>query len=339
MPDLGGFELRDPLFLLVAVLALPVYWLASRLPAVVTYSSLDLVEGAPRSLRSRLASLPAILLAVAIVALAIALAGPRTGDATSQVHREGIAIAMVVDRSGSMQARDFVQGDASVNRLDVVKEVFRTFVEKPARSDDLIGLVTFARYADGACPLTGDHGNLLAILEQQEIVTEPTEDGTAVGEGLALAVERLRHQEVRSKVAILLTDGVSNAGDITPMQAAELAVQHGIKVYTIGAGTTGWAPVPVRLPGGAVALRRAYVEIDEETLREIAERTEARYFHAGDADALAEVIDEIDRMERSEITEVRYLEYEHHHAAFVMLAILLMAGSSLLSGTWLRRLP
>jgi Ca-activated chloride channel family protein len=339
MPELGSLELRDPLFLAVAVLALPVYWLASRLASAVTYSSLGLVDAAPRSLRTRLSTLPAALLAFAVVALAVALAGPRTGDATSQVHREGIAIAMIVDRSGSMQARDFVRGDASVNRLDVVKEVFREFVRKPGRADDLIGLVTFARYADGACPLTGDHGNLAAILEQQEIVSDPAEDGTAVGEGLALAVERLRHQEVRSKVAILLTDGVSNAGDITPIQAAELAVQQGIKVYTIGAGHTGWAPVPVRLPGGAVSLRRAFVEMDEDTLREIAERTGARYFHAGDAEALSSVIGEIDRMERSEITEVRYLEYEYHHAAFVAGAILLMGASSLLSGTWLRRLP
>jgi Ca-activated chloride channel family protein len=339
MPDLAGLDLRDPVFLLVAVLALPVYYLASRLPSVVTYSSLAIVDGAPRSLRSRLSSLPAVLLALAVVALAVALAGPRTGDATSKVHREGIAIAMVVDRSGSMQARDFVEGDASASRLDVVKKVFRDLVEKPGRADDLIGLVTFARYADGACPLTSDHGNLLAILEQQEIVTERAEDGTAVGEGLALAVERLRHQDVRSKVAILLTDGVSNAGDITPLQAAELAEQHGIKVYTIGAGRTGWAPVPVQLPGGSVALRRAFVEMDEETLREIAERTGARYFHAADADTLSDVIEEIDRLERSEIVEVRYLQYEHHYASFVVLAIVFMLTSSLLAGTWLRRLP
>ncbi|MFP6624644.1 MAG: VWA domain-containing protein [Myxococcota bacterium] len=339
MLELGGFELRDPLFLLVGLLALPVYWLASRLPSVVTYSSLTLVDAAPRSLRSRLAWLPAVLLGLAVVALAIALAGPRTGEATSQVHREGIAIAMVVDRSGSMQARDFVEGDTSVNRLDVVKQVFRDFVEKSGRVDDLIGLVTFARYADGACPLTGDHGNLLAILEQQEIVTDREEDGTAVGEGLALAVERLRHQEVRSKVVILLTDGVSNAGNITPLQATELAIRQGIKVYTIGAGHTGWAPVPVRLPGGSLALRRAFVEMDEATLREIAERTQARYFRAGDADALSEVIEEIDRLERSEISEVRYLEYEPHYAAFVIGAMVFMLTSSLLSGTWLRRLP
>ncbi len=339
MPDWGGLELRDPFFLLVGLLAIPVYLLASRLPAAVTYSSLALVDRAPRSLRTRLASLPAGLLAFAVLALAVALAGPRTGDATSKVHKEGIAIAMVVDRSGSMQARDFVEGDASANRLDVVKKVFRDFVQKPDRRDDLIGLVTFARYADGACPLTSDHGNLLSILEQQEIVSEREEDGTAVGEGLALAVERLRHQEVRSKVAIVLTDGVNNAGNITPLQAAELAEQYGIKVYTIGAGRTGWAPVPVRLPGGAVALRRAFVEMDEDTLREIAERTGARYFHATDADALEQVIDEIDHLERSEIVEVRYLEYEPHYAGFVVAALALMLASSLLSGTWLRRLP
>jgi Ca-activated chloride channel family protein len=339
MPELGGLELRDPLFLLIALLAPPVYFLAARLPSAVRYSSLVLVDAAPRSLRTRLAALPAALLAVAVLALAVALAGPRTGDASSKVHREGIAIVMVVDRSGSMQARDFVEDDASTSRLDVVKQVFREFVEKPGRSNDLIGLVSFARYADGACPLTADHGNLLNILGQQEIVTERAEDGTAVGEGLALAVERLRHQEVRSKVAILLTDGVNNSGDITPRQAAELAEQHGIKVYTIGAGRTGWAPVPVRLPGGGVALRRAFVEMDEETLSEIAERTGARYFHAADAEALGEVIEEIDRLERSEIVEVRYLEYEHHYAGFVVLAIVCMLASSLLAGTWLRRLP
>jgi Ca-activated chloride channel family protein len=339
MADLGSLELRDPIFLLVGLLAIPVYLLASRLPSAVTFSSLSLVEGAPRSLRMRMARLPAALLALAVLALAVALAGPRTGDASSKVYREGIAIAMVVDRSGSMQARDFVEGDASASRLDVVKKVFHDFVEKPSRSDDLIGLVTFARYADGACPLTSDHGNLLNILEQQEIVTERSEDGTAVGEGLALAVERLRHQEVRSKVAILLTDGVSNAGDITPLQAAELAQQHGIKVYTIGAGRTGWAPVPVRMPNGSIALRRAYVEMDEETLQDLAEHTGGRYFHAADADALADVIEEIDQLERSEIVEVRYLEYEPHYASFVGLAIVCMLASSLLSGTWLRRLP
>ncbi|MDB4433158.1 VWA domain-containing protein [bacterium] len=331
------WELRDPLFLLTALLAPLVFLLASRLPATMTYSSLALVNHAPRSPRMRLERLPALLLALAAVALAIALAGPRTGSATHKIRREGIAIAMVVDRSGSMQARDFVQGDTSVSRLDVVKGVFREFVSQ--REDDLIGLVTFARYADGLCPLTMDHGNLRAILDDVEIVTEKGEDGTAVGEGLALAVERLRRQRVQSKVVILLTDGVNNAGDIDPHQAADLANGHGIKVYAIGAGTTGYAPVPVQILGGQTILRRALVEIDEETLKEIAQRTGGHYFHATDADALAEVIAEIDRLERSEVTEIRYLEYEQHYAAFVGAGLALIAVSALLSGTLLRRLP
>ncbi len=337
------WELRDPLFLLVAGLAPLVYVMAARMPAALTYSSLSLVDVAPRSVRARLAALPAILLAAAVLALAVALAGPRTGTATSRIQREGIAIAMAVDRSGSMQARDFVRGDLSISRLDVVKDVFRAFVSGErgtrGRPDDLVGLVVFARYADGVCPLTLDHGNLLAILADVEIVTEQSEDGTAVGEGLALAVERLRGVDVRSKIVLLLTDGVSNVGDIDPLQAADLAAQHAIKVYSIGAGTTGLAPVPVQAPGGRTVLRQAYVEIDEETLRQIAQRTGGRYFHAADAGALAEVIAEIDQLERSEVSEVRYLTYEYHFAYWVGAALLLIGSAALLSGTVLRRLP
>jgi Ca-activated chloride channel family protein len=339
--DGGGWELRDPLFLLVGLAAPLVYALAARLPAAVTYSSLGLVDSAPRSWRTRLARLPAWLFAAAVLALAVALAGPRTGNATSRVQREGIAIAMVVDRSGSMQARDFVRGNTSISRLDVVKEVFRRFVAEAGggRPDDLVGLVAFARYADGLCPLTLDHGNLLSILADVEIAAERSEDGTAIGEGLALAVERLRGVEVSSKVAILLTDGVNNAGDIDPLHAADLAAQHGIRVYAIGAGSSGLAPVPVRLPGGRTALRQAHVEMDEATLRQIADRTGGRYFHAAGASGLAEVIEEIDRLERSEVTEIRYLTYEYHYAGWVGGALAAIVGAALLSGTALRRLP
>ena len=340
---MADFELRDPLFLVAALLAPVVYLLASRLPASVTYSSLELVRGA-RSLRARMAWLPAALLAAATVLLAAALAGPRTGNAVTQVKREGIAIAMVVDRSSSMEARDFVRGDTSTSRLDVVKTIFRGFVNGGGdfgggRPDDVIGLVAFARYADGLCPLTLDHGNLLAMLEDIAIPTEQGEDGTAVGEGLALAVERLRRHETASKVAILLTDGVSNAGDIDPLQAADLAAQHGIKVYAIGAGRTGRAPFPVRMRDGRVQLRPVMVEIDEATLGEIARRTGGRYFHATNAEGLREVVAEIGRLERSEVSEIRYLEYEHHFAPFVASAFGLTALATLLSATWLRRLP
>ena len=337
------WELRAPLFLLVGLLAPLVYVLASRLPAAVTYSSLSIVDGAAASLRRRLAVVPALLLALATLLLAVAGAGPRTGNAANRIKREGIAIAMVVDHSGSMAARDFVEDDLSVDRLAVVKRVFRDFVAGGSfgkgRPDDLVGLIAFARYADGLCPLTLDHGNLLAILDDLEIVTEREEDGTAVGEGLALAVERLRDHPAASKVVILLSDGVNNAGDIDPLQAADLAAAHGIKVYAIGAGKTGFAPFPIQVMGGRTVLRRAYVEIDERTLRAVAERTGGRYFHATDADGLASVVKEIDSLERSEITETRYLEYEEHYAGFVAVALLLMVSSGVLSGTFLRRLP
>jgi Ca-activated chloride channel family protein len=340
MPD---WELRDPLFLLAALLAPLVYWLGARLPGAVTYSSLEIVDRAPRSLRARLSVLPALGLALATALLALALAGPRSGDAITQVSREGIAIVMVVDRSGSMQARDFVEGDVSVDRLQAVKQVFRDFVRGSdavsGRPDDLVGLVSFARYADGLCPLTLDHGNLLAILDQVEIVSERSEDGTAIGEGLALAVERLRRHPAKSKLAILLTDGVNNAGDVDPLQAAELARSFGIKVYTIGAGRTGYAPIPVAGPGGRVRLQRAYVEIDEDTLRAIADKTQGRYFHATNAEGLAQVVSEIDALERSEITEIRYLQYSAHYAGFVGAALALIGLSALTGSTLLRRLP
>lgn len=344
MPDFANFDFSNPLLLLFGLLSPIVFVQANRLPSVVRYSSLGLVRSQKRSFRSRLAWMPAALLALATLSLSIALAGPRTGNAVSEVKREGIAIGMVVDRSGSMEARDFVRGDTSTSRLDVVKKIFHDFVMGgggfgDAREDDLIGLVSFARYADGLCPLTLDHGNLLAILDDIETPTEQSEDGTAVGEGLALAVERLRRQEAASKIVILLTDGVNNAGEIEPLQAAELAAQHGIKVYTIGAGYTGFAPYPVRRADGRTSLQRVPVEIDEVTLQRIAQRSGGRYFHATNEDGLRDVIEEIGRLERSEVSEVRYLEYELHYQPFVWIALVGLTLAALLSATWLRRLP
>jgi Ca-activated chloride channel family protein len=344
MPELANFEFSDPLLLLFGLLAPLVYVQASRLPSVVHYSSLRLVAGSTRSLRSRLGWLPAGLLALATLALSVALAGPRTGNSVSEVKREGIAIGMVVDRSGSMEARDFVRGDTSTSRLDVVKKIFHDFVAGggsfgEGRDDDLIGLITFARYADGLCPLTLDHGSLIAILDQVETPVDQNEDGTAVGDGLALAVERLRRQEAASKIVILLTDGVNNAGEIEPLQAAELAAQYGIKVYTIGAGYTGFAPYPVRRADGRTSLQRVPVEIDEVTLQQIAQRSGGRYFHATNEEGLREVIEEIGRLERSEVSEIRYLEYDVHFAPFVASALFLVTLAALLSSTWLRRLP
>ena len=348
--NLAHWELRDPLFLLTVLLAPLVYQFAAHIPSAVTYSSLSIVDTAPRSLRARLALLPAVLLALATLFLAIALAGPRIGDETSQIKREGIAIIMAIDRSGSMDARDFVEDDYSISRLAALKKVFREFVEGgdvgAGRPNDLIGVVSFGTYADSVSPLTLDHANLLAILDQMEVATERSEAATAIGEGLGLAVERLRLFDengaagpIRSKVVILLSDGVNNAGNLEPLQAAKLAAAHDIQVYTIAAGTTGYVPVPVPTPDGRVRLVRQLMEVDEKVLSDIAERTGGRYFHARDADGLVETYRAIDKLERSEITEVRYVQYNEHYPFFVGLAMLCIAAAFLLGGSLLRRLP
>lgn len=341
---LRGLELGHPLYLLVALLAPLVFVQANARRASVAFSSLALVAGGRRSLRERLVWLPPALLALATLCLAVALADPRTGNAVTEVEREGIAIMVVVDRSGSMEARDFVRGDHGTSRLDVVKRIFQEFVEGggpfgEGRPDDLIGIVAFARYADGLCPLTLDHGSALSILAELTTPDEPAEDGTAIGDALALAVERLRRQDTKSKVVILLTDGVNNTGDVEPVEAAELAARFGIKVYTIGAGYDGFAPFPVRRADGRITLQRMPVEIDEVTLRQIAEKSGGHYFHATNEEGLREVVEEIGTLERSKVAELRYLEYEYHYRPFVLVALVAAATAWLLSASWLRRLP
>ncbi len=339
---MSGLEFRDPIFLALLILAPAIFFLAHRSPAVVHYSSLDLLERTPDSMRARLLPLPPLMLAFAWVLLTIAMAGPRTGESNTRVYREGIAMVLVVDRSGSMNARDFVEDDRSVDRLAAVKAVLGRFLGAedagPGRPDDLVGLVSFARYADSIAPLTLDHKNLLTILEDLSIVKNPEEDGTAVGEGLALAVERLHRHKASSKVIILLTDGVSNVGDISPGQAAELAAANNIQIYSIGAGRTGYAPFPVEWRGQKV-LRQVFVELDERTLESMAERTGGRYFHAENADALDQIYKDIDALERSEIVEVRYMQYEEHYATFALSGLVLLLVSGLATRSLLRRLP
>lgn len=342
------WQWRDPWFGLIALLAPIVYALAaSRAAGRVTYSSLSLLETAPRTWRARLANTPAVLMALAVIVMAVALAGPRIPNDLTRQRREGIAIVMVVDRSGSMNARDLVKDNVEINRLHVVKDMFRRFVlgdddgvAGRGRPDDVIGLVAFARYADGLCPLTLDHGNLTNVLNDLEIVTQRNEDGTALGEGLALAVERLRQHPAKSKVAIVLTDGVSNAGDFTPQQAAELAHQHDVKVYCVGAGTHGVAPMPGQNPftGQRILVSRR-VEIDEKTLKAIAAKTGGEYFRATDAASLANIYQQIDELERTEITEVRYLQYEELFDHWVWAALACVAAAALLGQTLFRRLP
>jgi Ca-activated chloride channel family protein len=341
--SLWGIQLQHPWYLLAALAVIPAVWLAHRAAGRVVFSSIDALPH-QATWRTRLAWVPDALLAVAILSLCIALAGPRRGQRDSRIRSEGIAIAMVVDISGSMRALDLSERDRELTRLDAVKKVFEQFVlgggGLKGRADDAIGLVSFARYADTRSPLTLDHGNLVTAARALELVTEQSEDGTAVGEGLALAVERLREAPMRSKVAVVLTDGVSNAGEIAPMAAAELAHDAGVRVYTIGAGTNGMAPIRVDDPfSGGQRLVSTRVEIDEETMRAIAEKAGGKYFRATDAAGLRRVYQEIDRLERTEITEIKFLEYDQYYGRFVLAAMIAVAVAFVLRGSLFRRLP
>jgi Ca-activated chloride channel family protein len=340
----GNLEFREPWLLLAALLAVPVYLMARQAPGAIVFSSFRALPQIGGSWRSRLSWLPDAFLALGTVSLGLALAGPRIGQRNSEVHREGIAIMMVIDISGSMQALDLSTQDQELTRLDAVKAVFEEFViggdGLSGRPDDAVGIVTFARYADTACPLTLDHANLVGVARTLEIVTARSEDGTAIGDGLGLAVQRLRESKARSRIAVVLTDGVNNAGFESPLGAAELARSQGIKVYTIGAGTTGMAPVRVRDSfTGRSVLRSMAVEIDEITLREVADRTGGSYFRATDADALREVYQEIDHLERTRITEEHWRQYDEYYAACLALGLCLAAVGWLTRGTLFRRLP
>lgn len=337
------FEFRQPVLLLSALLAIPVYLWARSDGGRVLFSSFRLLPKGAATWRMRLAFVPPLLLALAVVALAVALAGPRAADRQTRVKKQGIALMMVIDVSGSMQALDLSDKDRERTRLDAVKEVLADFVKGgrglPGRPDDLIGIVSFAGYADTRCPLTLDHENLLLAASQLQLATKPEEDGTAIGDGLGLALERLRESTAKSKVAILLTDGVNNRGETSPQQAAELAATIGAKVFTVGAGTNGMAPVRVSDPFGRSFLQRMPVEIDEKMLQAIADKTGGRYYRVTDAEALERVYREIDSLARSEFVEQRYRQYHEYYQHALGLGLLLAALSFLLSGTLLRRLP
>ncbi|MYA16996.1 MAG: VWA domain-containing protein [Gammaproteobacteria bacterium] len=332
-------EFRDPALLALVLLAIPVFLLARRAPGRVLFSSFKLLPTGGRGWRARLAWVPDAILAASLVALVLALAGPRVGERISRVQREGIAIMMVIDTSGSMAALDLSTPDRERTRLQAVQDVFEQFVlgggGLGGRPDDAIGVVSFARYADTAAPLTLDHESLVAVARNLEITRLRAEDGTAIGDALGLAVERLRESPAASRIAVLLTDGVNNAGVESPPSAAELAHSQGVRVYTIGAGSTGIAPV--RDQRGV--LRSVPVQIDEATLRNIADRTGGRYFRADNAEALVDVYAEIDRLERTRITEERSRQYEELFAAPLLAGLLLLVLGWLGRGAVFARVP
>jgi Ca-activated chloride channel family protein len=312
-------------------------------PAAIVYPAIQELRALQPSVMTWLRRGLPLLRALVLILCMVALARPQKGLEATKVYSEGIAIVMVVDISGSMAALDLQLDGQPSNRLQVVKQTFRHFVQGKkhlaGRHGDLIGMVTFARYADSLSPLTLDHDTLLALLDQVEIVTLPEEDGTAIGEAVALGVERLRHSTATSRVMILLTDGSNNAGATEPVQAAEIAKALGIKIYTIGTGSRGVAPVPVRTRDGQMVLRQMQVFIDERTLSEIATMTAGKYFRATDSEALEAIYAEIDRLEKTANVAEQYQDYAEYFPLFVLPGLALLLLEVVLINTRLRTIP
>jgi len=333
------------LLLLLPALPVIVYlgYLRLRTRAAVLYSSVEAFHALKPSLVYRLRRLPDGLRVLALALIIVGLARPQKGQESVVISTEGIAIQMVVDVSGSMMAEDMQFGGQRMNRLEALKRVFRDFIAGGeglnGRPNDVIGMVSFARYPDARCPLTLDHGVLIQLIDDTKIVTERTEDGTAIGEAMALGIDRMKDAKVKSKVMILLTDGQNNCGNAQPVEAARIAKAFGIKVYTIGAGTRGFAPFPVMLPSGETVLQRVEVNIDEATLKEIAEITGGKYFRATDGNSLARIYGEIDKLEKTKTESVKYLDYTELFPFFLFPCLGLLVIEHTLRSTRFRKIP
>jgi Ca-activated chloride channel family protein len=358
-------------FLLLLLIVPLIIWrlLRKRRTTAINFSSIGNAAELPPSWRQRLRWLPPTLGILAIIFMMVALARPQEGRKQTVTDAEGIAIELVVDRSGSMQALDFELEGEAVDRLTAIKDVAGKFVtggeNLDGRFSDLIGLITFAGFADSLTPPTLDHSYLTAQLQHAEIATDRSEDGTAIGDAIGLAIEKLSNlddesneagsdedkpsRQIKSKVVILLTDGENNAGELDPLPAAELAKALGIKIYTIGVGTKGQAPVPVFDPlSNRRVLRMMQVNIDEDTLKKVAAETGGKYFRATDTQSLANIYAEIDELEKSYVEARHFVDYrelaiEPVHFGWltvpplVLLALLCLVAQVILRNSVLRQ--
>ena len=318
-------------WLLLLLLALAAWWwMRRRRPApAARYSDVTLPASAVR--RAWWVMLPPALRGIALAALILAAAGPRIGGDTVEVKQEGIAIVITIDISSSMLAEDF----APSNRLEVAKRQAVGFIR--GRTADRIGLVAFAGEALTQVPVTLDY----PVIEQavMDLKIGSLEDGTAIGSGLATAVNRLRHAPDKSKVILLLTDGENNKGLIDPRTAAATATAFGIKVYTIGVGTIGEAPIPTGRGLGGFRYELLPVRIDEPLLQEIAQKTGGRYFRAKDSEALSRIFRQIDVLEKTPIQVTRYTRYNETTRPLILLGLGALALELLLAGTLVVRVP
>ena len=306
-------------------------WRTMQGGAAIQISTVEGVARAPKSVRYYLRHLPFALRAAAFGLLVVALARPQQIEQNVRTSSEGIDIMLAIDVSASMLARDF-----KPDRITAAKEVAGSFISD--RYGDRIGLVAFAAEAFTQSPLTTDQSTLQTLLAQ--IRSGLIDDsGTAIGNGLATAINRLRESDAKSKVVILLTDGVNNRGEITPITAAEIAKAQNIRVYTIGVGTEGMAPYPAVDMFGNITFVKQKVEIDEKTLTAMAEMTGGRYFRATDNAKLKAIYDEINQLEKSKVEVTEHLSYHEQFLAWVLAALGLLLAEFLLANLVLKRIP
>lgn len=320
------------LWLLTVLIPMAVWYLyrTRRGGAALQISTVSGVVRAPKTLRYFLRHVPFALRCAAVATLIVALARPQQVEHNSRTNTEGIDIVLAIDVSGSMLARDF-----KPDRITAAKEVAGTFIAD--RRGDRIGLVAFAGEAYTQSPLTTDQGTLQTLLSR--IRSGLIEDGTAIGNGLATAINRLRESNAKSKVVILLTDGENNAGQIAPMTAAAIARAQGIRVYTIGVGTRGKAPYPYLDIFGNITYQMADVKIDEKSLTEIARTTGGKYFRATDKAKLQAIYDEINQLEKSRVEITESTLYHEEYLPWAVAALLLLLAEFVLKTFVLKKLP
>jgi Ca-activated chloride channel family protein len=327
---------HDPLWFVALPFVVGIWWAASRLQKPgLRFPSREGLEPVSRAANVLGLRMPGLLRVAALALMVLAMARPRQGLERDRIRAEGIDIALVADVSTSMLAEDFTLQGRRQNRLEVVKAVVREFVEQ--RANDRIGLVVFAGRPYTQCPMTLDHGWLLDQLDRTAIGV--IEDGTAIGSGIATGLNRLRASTAKSRVMILLTDGVNNAGSVTPDAAAQLAKTLDVKLYAIGAGTKGLAPYPAKDLFGRAVYRQVKIEVDDEGLTRIAEATGGRYFRATDSDSLQRIYADIDRMEKVSLEQPAYQSYRERYPWLVVPALLLLLLEVGVGETWLRVLP
>jgi len=328
--------LHPELLWLLAALPLAAILRGRRGPqAALRFSSLAAIAGSGRLPRSRAGMWRTAMRLLVLGAVIVALARPQLHRGTTEIEASGIDIMLAVDVSSSMEALDFERAGRPENRVEAVKRVVARFIEE--RPNDRIGLVAFAGRPYLVSPLTLDHDWLGKRLET--LHPGMMEDGTAIGSAIAAATNRLRDEGAKSRIAILLTDGMNNAGEVAPLTAAEAARSLGTKVYTIGAGTRGEAPVPVRDAFGRERIAMAKVDLDEDTLTKVAEMTGARYFRATDADSLASIYAEINRLETSPRKIKRFEQSEELFAWALLPGLALLALELAFAHTRFRSLP